>query len=173
MIDVADEAELRPTGARVRETLFNWLAPEIEGARCLDLFAGSGVLGFESVSRGAANACLVDRDARRVAQLREVAGKFGAADRIEIVHADAATFLQRPPQAYDIVLLDPPFRQGWIPRCLQALAQPGWLAPGATLYVEIETEADMPELPPGWHVHRDRSAGQVRYLLIRTTDDGR
>lgn len=171
-IDVPDETELRPTGARVRETLFNWLAPVIEGARCLDLFAGSGVLGFEAVSRGAASVCMVDRDPRRIAQLREVAAQFGAGSRVEVIESDAAGFLGRSPRQFDIVFLDPPFRQGWVPRCLRTLSTPGWLSPGAILYVEIEAEANVPELSPGWHVHRDRQAGQVRYLLIKTADDG-
>jgi 16S rRNA (guanine966-N2)-methyltransferase len=168
VIEVADEAALRPTGARVRETLFNWLAPVIEGARCLDLFAGSGVLGFEAASRGAASVCMIDRDPRRITQLREIAAKFGAGALVEIVHSDAAQWLGDPPRPFDIVFLDPPFRQQWVPRCLQALSQPGWLSAGAIIYVEIEVQADMPELPPGWQLHRDKQTGQVRYLLLKT-----
>jgi 16S rRNA (guanine966-N2)-methyltransferase len=169
-IDVADAESLRPTGARVRETLFNWLAPTIEGARCLDLFAGSGVLGFEAASRGAASVTLVDSDASRVAELRSTIKRLDATT-LTVVHADALQWLSGMPQQFNVIFLDPPFRQDWIARCLQQLERPGWLAAGALIYVEIEAEAEPPRLPPNWRVHRDKQAGNVHYLLIRTGVD--
>lgn len=166
-IDVLDEPDLRPTGSRIRETLFNWLTPAIEGARCLDLFAGTGVLGLEAASRGAAEVVLVEQDIRKVRHLGAVAERLGARS-VRVEHAEALTWLERDAGRYDIVFLDPPFHQGWVARCCNALVQSGRLAVGALVYVEIEADADMPEWPMGWRLHREKQAGQVRYLLITT-----
>jgi 16S rRNA (guanine966-N2)-methyltransferase len=167
-IDVLDEPDLRPTSSRIRETVFNWLAPVIDGARCLDLFAGTGALGFEAASRGAAEVIMVERDARKVRHLSAQAAKLGA-NCVRIEQADAAEWLQRAPRHFEIVFLDPPFRRGWVAHCCAQLAAGGWLAADALVYIEIEAEADMPQLPPGWSVRRERRAGQVRYLLVATT----
>jgi 16S rRNA (guanine966-N2)-methyltransferase len=168
-IDVLDEPDLRPTGSRIRETLFNWLTPAIEGARCVDLFAGTGVLGLEAASRGAAEVVLVEQDIRKVRHLGDIAGRLGARS-VRVEHADALRWLERDTGRYDIVFLDPPFHQGWVARSCTALAQSDRLADGALVYVEIEADADMPEWPPGWRVHREKQARQVRYLLISTAE---
>lgn len=164
-----DVAGLRPTPDRVRETLFNWLAPVVAGSRCLDLFAGSGALGFEAASRGAAEVVLVERDATVVKTLREQQQRFAAA-QLHIVQADALQYLDGTPRPFDIVLLDPPFGQGLLEATLAALA-PGWLAPTAFIYMEaeraMETAALSALLPDGFEVFRSKVAGQVGYQLAR------
>ncbi|PKM44614.1 MAG: 16S rRNA (guanine(966)-N(2))-methyltransferase RsmD [Gammaproteobacteria bacterium HGW-Gammaproteobacteria-1] len=159
-----DVEGLRPSPDRVRETLFNWLAPIIEGARCLDLYAGSGALGLEALSRGAGAVVLVDSDRRVVTQLEQNLKLLGAVGA-QVIQADAMSYLQRPPQPFDVVFLDPPFRKDLLPACLTALAA-GWLAPGARVYVENEKELGEPPLPPGWELARSKQAGQVRYSLL-------
>lgn len=157
---------LRPTPDRVRETLFNWLMPVIDGARCLDLFAGSGALGLEAASRGAAEVVLVERD-RRVAQwLRDQVAVL-AAEGVSVVQADAFTYLNQAPRPFDIVFLDPPYRKGLIERSVQALEQGGWLAPGAHIYLEAEHELGVPPVPAGWEVLRSKQTGDVGYHLAR------
>ena len=156
--------QLRPSPDRVRETLFNWLAPIIEGARCLDLFAGSGALGFEAASRGAAAVVLVDRDPRVCAALVANAAKLGG-ERLEVVCADAFAYLARASDRFDIAFVDPPFGEGLLVRACTALPASGRLAPGARVYLECEAQAGAPELPPGWTLARSRRAGRVGYHL--------
>jgi 16S rRNA (guanine966-N2)-methyltransferase len=157
---------LRPTPDRVRETLFNWLAPHIAGRRVLDLFAGSGALGFEALSRGAAEVTLVERDRRALAVLRETAQRFGLANaRIEA--AEALGFLGRQPAgAFGLVFLDPPFRAGLLEPALEVIGERGLLAPGGFCYVELPADATLPPLPRGWVVHRTGRAGEVGYHLL-------
>ena len=171
MVKVPDQDALRPTGARVRETLFNWLAPEIEGARCLDLFAGSGVLGLEAASRGAGRVVMIDIDATVTSHLTQEATRLGSAG-IEVLRQDAFEMLRVTHECFDIVFVDPPFRRGLVQKALTALSGSGALADSALLYIEIESTADDPELPDGWAVHRDKCAGQVRFMLIRTGKKG-
>lgn len=170
-LDFPVVAGLRPTPDRVRETLFNWLAPVIEGSRCLDLFAGSGALGFEAASRGAASVVLVERDAAVVNSLREQQRRLNA-HQVDVVQADALQFLARAPQPFDVVLLDPPFGQGLLEAALAAL-QRGWLAPRAWLYLEAERSLDSEQvntlLPPGFELYRSKATGQVGYHLARCT----
>ncbi len=161
-VAVAASEALRPTSDRVRETLFNWLAPVIEGARCLDLYAGSGVLGFEAVSRGARAATLVDDDPAAVRVMQALAGRLGAHE-IEICRAEALGWLRAAPRAYDIVFVDPPFGAGLLEPTL-ALLGAGWLAPAALVYVEAPAKA--PPLPAGWTVTRSGATRQVRYALL-------
>ncbi|MCL4316019.1 MAG: 16S rRNA (guanine(966)-N(2))-methyltransferase RsmD [Gammaproteobacteria bacterium] len=157
---------LRPTPDRVRETLFNWLAPIIAGAYCLDLYAGSGALGFEALSRGASGVVMVDSDARAVARLREHAHILHTSSA-EIIQADMLTYLAAPPpRAFDIVFLDPPFRQGLIAPACEALEKHGWLKPGATVYLEAEADY-APQLPDSWRIIKSKQAGQVGYHLAR------
>jgi 16S rRNA (guanine966-N2)-methyltransferase len=158
---------LRPSPDRVRETLFNWLQWVIPGARCLDLFAGSGALGFEAVSRGADLAVLVDRDPRVVAVLRANAGRL-TADRVRIVEADAEAYLQRTGQPFDIVFLDPPYRSPLLERCAALLEQNGWLAPSAHIYLEAPAAGGAPVLPERWRLVHSQRAGQVGYHLAAT-----
>ena len=157
---------LRPTPDRVRETLFNWLAPHIAGMRVLDLFAGSGALGFEALSRGAASAVLIEKDRAVVASLRAVAQRFGlTAARVEA--GDALAFLRAQPRhCCELVFLDPPFAAGLLEPALAALARYNVLAPGGFCYLEQSAQDAMPPLPPGWTVHRSGKAGEVGYHLL-------
>jgi 16S rRNA (guanine966-N2)-methyltransferase len=157
-------AAIRPSPDRVRETLFNWLAPVIRGARCLDLFAGSGVLGLEALSRGAASAVLLDRDRAVVRHLRSCADSLGATGA-SVVEAEAMAWLDAGQGPYDIVFLDPPFDCGLMPGLLAKLDRPGGLAPGACVYIERPADEGAPALPPGWTLHRSGRAGDVGYYL--------
>jgi 16S rRNA (guanine966-N2)-methyltransferase len=161
-----DAAGLRPTPDRVRETLFNWLAPHIAGMRVLDLFAGSGALGFEALSRGAASAVLIENDPVAAASLRAVAQRFGlAAARVDC--GDALAFLRiQPRHACDLVFLDPPFAAGLLEPALAALAGGDVLAPGGFCYLEQSASQALPPLPAGWIVHRSGKAGEVGYHLL-------
>ncbi|MBZ0071585.1 MAG: 16S rRNA (guanine(966)-N(2))-methyltransferase RsmD [Thiohalobacteraceae bacterium] len=169
-----DVPGLRPTPDRVRETLFNWLAPVIEGSRCLDLFAGSGALGFEAASRGAAEVVLVEREAQLAKALREHAQRLKAG-QVQIAQADALQFLHATPRPFDIVLLDPSFGQDLLATVLTRLAA-GWLAPTAYLYLEAErtlpAERLAALLPAGFDLVRSKTAGQVGYHLARGKGNG-
>ncbi len=158
-------AGLRPTPDRVRETLFNWLEPVIRGRHCLDLFAGSGALGIEAASRGAAEVVLVEKQPRVVEGLREQLALLQAT-RVEVVQADAGHYLSGPPRAFDIVFLDPPFREGRLGECMHSLETRGWLAAEAWVYLEVE-HGLIPGLPENWVLHRSKQAGQVDYHLVR------
>lgn len=168
-LNFPDIPGLRPTPDRVRETLFNWLAPVIAGSRCLDLFAGSGALGFEAASRGAADVVLVEREPRIVKSLREQAQRLGAGN-VRIVQADARQYLSGAAHPYDVVFLDPPFGQGLLASFLESLGQ-GWLASDAWIYLEAERgfsgEQLSELLPEGFGLVRSKLAGQVGYHLAR------
>ncbi len=160
LIDFEDAEGLRPTPDRVRETLFNWLGQDLTGWRVLDLFAGSGVLGFEALSRGAASAVLVDRSRGAVERLRATAAALGT-DRAELLHCDALEFLARPGgSAFDVVFVDPPYASGLALPVLERLAP--HLAPGARVYVESAA----PLALPGWTALRSGRAGAVCYQLF-------
>lgn len=165
-VDVLERPSLRPSSDRVRETLFNWLAPWLDGARCLDLFAGSGVLGFEAVSRGAASACLVERDAALVGALEALRERLDAADLVTIERADVAQWLAGAPRVHDIVFLDPPFDSACVPAVLAALER-GWLAPHALIYLE-QPAGTSPETP-GWRVAKAGRTRHVSYKLLERT----
>jgi 16S rRNA (guanine966-N2)-methyltransferase len=154
---------LRPTPDRVRETLFNWLAPVIRGARCLDLYAGSGALGLEAASRGAAEVVLVDNDRQVVAALGRQLETLGA-HQVRVVQAEVLEWLFGPSSTFDIVFLDPPFRRGMLHPCIQQLAGRGWLSDQARVYIEAE-KGLVPELPENWELLRSKAAGQVGYHL--------
>lgn len=158
---------LRPTSDRVRETLFNWLMPKLPGARVLDLFAGSGALGLEAVSRGATSAQLVERDPALVAALHGVVGKLGAQAQVWVAAGDALRWLETAPAMQaDIVFIDPPFADGLWPQVFERL--PRHLAAEAWLYVEAPAGA-MPQLPPGWSLHREGGTREVAHALYRRT----
>lgn len=162
-----DGKGLRPTPDRVRETLFNWLRSDIAGARCLDLFAGSGALGFEAASRGAREVVLVERERVVYEQLRTTAKALGA-DNVQIERADALRWLEGAPrQPFDIVLLDPPFQDDLLPRACELLSTNGWLAPGACVYLEAPASQTLSFVPPSWRIVRSKRAGQVGYYLAR------
>jgi 16S rRNA (guanine966-N2)-methyltransferase len=156
---------LRPTADRLRETLFNWLQGEVEGRRALDLFAGTGALGLEAVSRGAADVVLVGRDPALVRSLEESLRRLKVGNaRVE--QADALAWLARGPEPrFDLVFLDPPFDAGLWQRAAQALLP--WLAPRAWVYVELARTAEF-QPPDGWRLHRESSSRDVRGVLYGT-----
>jgi 16S rRNA (guanine966-N2)-methyltransferase len=158
---------LRPTPDRVRETLFNWLGPVIAGARCLDLFAGSGALGLEAASRGAGEVVLVDSHATVIETLRQQLQQLDAG-QVRVVQTEAAVYLRGGGQPFDIVFLDPPFGEGLLVGIIQQLEAGGWLSADAWIYLEAE-RGQVCELPPNWTVHRSKTAGQVAYSLVRRT----
>ena len=164
-LPVADMAGLRPTSDRVRETLFNWLQPVLPGARVLDLFAGSGALGLESVSRGAREALLVERDARQCASLRETVARLQGGEAVHVVQADALAFLRAPLHGrFDIAFIDPPFAAGLWEQALALL--PEWMPEHAWLYVESPLQRSI-DPGPGWHVHRQGESRETRHVLHR------
>ncbi|MBN8223481.1 MAG: 16S rRNA (guanine(966)-N(2))-methyltransferase RsmD [Xanthomonadales bacterium] len=166
-LEVPDLEGLRPTSDRVRETLFNWLQPALSGALVLDLFAGSGALGMEAISRGAARAVLVERDPVQAAGLRSVVQRLDAGAQAEVVQDDALRWLQRPGAAagpFDIAFLDPPFAGDLWDAAMRALLP--HLAPSAWLYVESPA-AQAPAVPRSWTLHRELRTAQARAALYR------
>ena len=162
---VADMNGLRPTPDRVRETLFNWLAPTIAGARCLDLYAGTGALGIEALSRGAGECVFVERDRTLCRLLDENLARLKVSDA-RVVNDEAASFLANAGPAFDLVFLDPPFDANlWTAAALR-LEQGGWLRHGAMVYVEAPIGATI-ALPANWQAHRQSHAGAVSYTLYR------
>jgi 16S rRNA (guanine966-N2)-methyltransferase len=162
---VLDRPGLRPTSDRVRETLFNWLAPVLPGARVLDLFAGTGALGLEALSRGAAHAVLVEHDRAIADALRATVARLQANDIAEVVQADAMAWLHAQPDgAFDVAFLDPPFDANLWGGVLPALAR--CLRPEAWLYVEQPVDGDV-DPPAGWHLHREGRTREVRHALFR------
>jgi 16S rRNA (guanine966-N2)-methyltransferase len=162
---VPDRSGLRPTGDRVRETLFNWLQPFIAGATCLDLFAGTGALGLEAVSRGASRVVLVERERELVDGMR-AAQAWPGGERLELVCDDALAWIERGAESFDIVFLDPPFGAGLQERSLEALVAHGAIGQGALVYVEQEIDE-----PIGgddrFETLRDKRLGRVRARLLR------
>ena len=161
-------AAIRPTPDRVRETLFNWLGMTIHGARCLDLFAGSGALGLEALSRGAAQVTFVERDAAAAHALRERLLEWQAQDaRVE--RSDALRYLSGDARPFDIVFLDPPYASELLGRCAALLDERHWLAAGARIYVECAAREGLPPLPAGWRPLKAKRAGEVGYHLLAHT----
>jgi 16S rRNA (guanine966-N2)-methyltransferase len=167
-LDFPDVEGLRPTPDRVRETLFNWLQGHVVDAHCLDLFAGSGALGLEAVSRGAARAVLVDSNAAAIQQLEKNLRTLKC-DIGVVSPLSASDFLQRGPGGahYELVFLDPPFGKGLIQDSIDLLEKHQWLTTGAHVYFEMESTLPVPELPQHWQLIREQTAGQVHYGLIR------
>jgi 16S rRNA (guanine966-N2)-methyltransferase len=162
-----DSEGLRPTPDRLRETLFNWLAPSLPGAQCLDLFAGSGALGFEAASRGAARVMMVDDKVEVIQALRDNREKLSASNTT-IVHRDAAGFLADCGERFDVLFLDPPFQAtGLLSRTIDAIRQSDLLNPRALVYLEWPEALPEPDVPPHWALIRHKSAGQVCSRLYR------
>ena len=163
-----DGRGLRPTADRVRETLFNWLQGELSERCVLDLFAGSGALGLEALSRGAARVTFVER-ARPVAlQLQKNIDLLGLRDRTRVETRDAERFLGREPgESYDLVFLDPPFADRLLGPVCRQLEASGCLASPAWIYLEQDSSQAWPELPPNWQLHREGQAGQAAFRLLR------
>jgi 16S rRNA (guanine966-N2)-methyltransferase len=156
---------LRPTPDRVRETLFNWLGQDLHGTSCLDLFAGSGALGFEAASRGAAKVVLVERDRTAVQALRANADRL-VASNIKILNGDALAWLAQSGEQFDVVFLDPPFRQNVLPDTLARL--PRVLKNHARVYLEAPAALEM---NGAWRELKRSRAGQVSYQLLEWNDD--
>lgn len=163
-IEIADMPELRPTPDRVRETLFNWLRPVIDGAQCLDLFAGTGVLGFEALSRGAGSVVMVESSRALCDKLKEQAKRLGA-ENLEIVHADALQWLQKSSRSFDITFLDPPFAQGLVEKVCRHLLDYGILEKGGWIYAESERGLDIQI--QGLEKIKEGKAGRVQYQLLK------
>jgi len=168
-LPVKDVEGLRPTTDRVKETIFNWLAPHVRGVRCLDLFAGSGGLGLEALSRYAEQVTLVEMDKGAADQIRKNLTALGSSKGL-VIQSDAVSWLQGPATPFDLVFLDPPFRRELLPRVCDLLEQHGWLAPDALIYLEREKEMADLALPASWQLLKDKQAGQVCYqLYLRDT----
>ncbi len=162
-----DAQGLRPTPDRVRETLFNWLQPYLHGAKCLDLFAGSGALGIEAVSRGAASSLLIEQDRETAETLRESLRMLDA-DKIAVHQADALQWIKTTNQVFDIIFLDPPFGKNMIEQCLSLLAKSECVAEQTLIYVESER---IWQAEKNVEVIKQAKAGQVHYMLLKTLAD--
>jgi 16S rRNA (guanine966-N2)-methyltransferase len=159
-------ASIRPTPDRVRETVFNWLQLQTARSRCLDLFAGSGALGLEALSRGASETVFVERDQAAARHIDAALALFKCTrGRVEL--EDAFRYLARPGAPFDIVFLDPPFDSGWLAKACVALEQGGWLHDGSHIYLEDAAAHGAPVLPPTWTLLRCKRAGDVGYYLAR------
>ena len=176
VLPVVDLAGLRPTTDRVRETLFNWLQDEISGARCLDVFAGSGALGFEAASRGAASVVMLEMQNKASAVLAENINILKA-DNIQLIRQDAFSWLNNTclkstvAQTFDIVFLDPPFDSGLLKQACDTLEQQRCLSEHAYIYLEMDGKQNLPDLPENWVILKEKKAGQVRYYLVQRNMD--
>lgn len=158
---------LRPTADRVRETLFNWLQGEVAGRRVLDLFAGSGALGLEALSRGAAEAVFVEQARSAADQLRKNLDLLGFSGQARVLQCDARRYLESAAGPFDIVFLDPPFADDLLGEICHALERQGLLAEGAWVYLEQDSHHPWPVLPSGWRIHREGQAGQAAFRLMQ------
>lgn len=164
---------LRPTPDRVRETLFNWLQPVIQGSKCLDLFAGSGALGVEALSRGAATVTLVEADPCAFQALQRTIDQLNAGTRACLRHSDAFDFLDSQPAGpFDIVFVDPPYGKGWVRESLVRLSLPGLLSRQGRVYIEYESSLTREAvINDDWQVLKHKKAGQVTYALLQPKDE--
>ncbi len=167
-LPVLEVEGLRPTTDRVRETLFNWLMHEVSNSRCLDLFAGSGALGLECLSRGASHALFVELDRRAAAQLQQNIQALGCENSSEVSVQSAINLLNSPAQhQYDLVFIDPPFDSSLLAKTMFLLEQNGWLAEDAMVYVEQASRKDPEVTPERWQKYKEGKAGYCRYTLYR------
>ena len=166
-IHFPDMPALRPTPDRVRETLFNWLQHSLGGTRCLDLFAGSGALGLEALSRGAAEVVFVEQFPAAARTLQEQLVRLGGDGKGRVMEMGAARFLRAPAKPFDIVFLDPPFGKNALAEYVPMLDSGNWLAPSGLVYLENERNAGLPPLPARWELLKSKSAGEVGYHLAR------
>jgi 16S rRNA (guanine966-N2)-methyltransferase len=165
-LKVPEVPHLRPTPDRVRETVFNWLAPYIAGSRCLDMFAGSGALGFEALSRGAAFVVMVD-DSPVVTTLLQEELRLFKSEKAEIYRAKAPLQLKAPDQPFNIVFLDPPYNENLLLPCCFYVEEKGFLAKDAYIYLEAREALEEAKLPANWELLKSKRAGQVAYHLIK------
>jgi 16S rRNA (guanine966-N2)-methyltransferase len=166
-VSFPDIPGLRPTPDRVRETLFNWLQHDVAGARCLDLFAGSGALGLEALSRGARELVFVEQAVGAARSLQEQLRRLGGSSKGVVLEMGAARYLRTPAPKFDIVFLDPPFGKGALAEYVPQLDAGEWLGPGALVYLENERAEGAPPLPARWELLKSKSAGEVGYHLAR------
>jgi len=166
-LKVPNIENLRPTSERARETLFNWLNNDISNARCLDLFAGTGSLGFEALSRGALSVTFVEKIKQAAWLITETAKLFGVNDQ-EVNNQDALSFLRtKNDQLYDIVFLDPPFSHNILGEVIGLLYQGNWLSKNALIYIELDIDQNLPELPGDWHLSHKKIFSNVCFALIK------
>ena len=167
LLDIADVPGLRPTSERIRETLFNWLTPRIAGTRCLDLFAGTGALGLEALSRGAASAVFVENSAIAANTLRKSIAALDT-DAAKVYETEAFGFLVDVDCGeFDLVFLDPPFADDRLGDLCRLLQKQSILAADASVYLEEDSSRPVLELPDGWQTLKTGNAGRVRYSLVR------
>jgi 16S rRNA (guanine966-N2)-methyltransferase len=166
-VSFPDTPGLRPTPDRVRETLFNWLQNAIVGARCLDLFAGSGALGLEALSRGAKELVFVEQAVAVSRVLQEQLVRLGGSPKGRVVEMGAARYLRTPGEPFDVLFLDPPFGRDALAEYIPLVDAGNRLKTGALVYLENERAAGVPPLPPHWELLKSKSAGQVGYHLAR------
>jgi 16S rRNA (guanine966-N2)-methyltransferase len=171
-VSFPDMPGLRPTPDRVRETLFNWLQHDVAGARCLDLFAGSGALGLEALSRGAKELVFVEQAVPASRTLQDQLTRLGGARKGRVVEMGAARFLRTPADPFDIVFLDPPFGQDALAEYVPLLDAGNWLNLGGLVYLENEKASGPPVLPAHWEFLKSKSAGEVGYYLARVSPRG-
>jgi 16S rRNA (guanine966-N2)-methyltransferase len=160
-----DVEGLRPTGDRVRETLFNWLQPVLGFSRCLDCFAGSGALGFEAASRGAAEVVMVEADQQAFKTLKENKTALQA-EQCDLIHAKVEAYLDRIDKKFDVVFLDPPYQHDLWSEVAAMLTEKELLNAGARIYLEYPRRQPQPDLPESWHCLREKQAGDVKYALF-------
>jgi len=169
LLDIADVPGLRPTSERIRETLFNWLAPVIQGARCLDIFAGTGALGLEALSRGAAEVVFVEKSPVAAATLREHIAMLNASEAA-VNETDASDYLRRAPLGeFDIVFLDPPFAADMHEDLCRLLVEEQVLSKNAWIYLEEDRAKPAAVIPKGWQIMKTGLAGNVRYSLVQAS----
>ena len=166
-VNFPDMPGLRPTPDRVRETLFNWLQHSVVDSRCLDLFAGSGALGLEALSRGAKAVVFVEQAQRAARGLGTELARLGGASRSRVVEMGASRFLRTPGEAFDLVFLDPPYHRDALAEFIPLLDAGDWVKPGGLVYLENERVAGAPGLPSHWELLKSKSAGEVGYHLAR------
>ncbi len=169
-LPVHDAEGLRPTTDRVKETLFNWLAQDVPRAKCLDLFAGSGGLAFEAASRQAEMVTMVELNTQAFKQIQQNITALKATN-LKAHNTDALTFLKQQGEPQNVVFIDPPFRKGLLAETVSLLEENGWLADDALIYIETEKELALEGIPAHWHLHREKTAGQVCYRLFERQDN--
>ena len=166
-VQFPDSPGLRPTPDRVRETLFNWLQQSIVDLRCLDLFAGSGALGIEALSRGAREVVFVEQAHEPARTLSAELERLGGSSRSHVIETTAQRFLAGPGEPFDGIFLDPPYGRGYLPECVAAIEAGGWVNAGGWIYLESERAAGVPAVPPHWDLVKSKWAGEVGYHLAR------
>ncbi len=171
-LNFPDVAGLRPTADRTRETLFNWLQPYLAGARCLDLFAGSGALGFEAASRGAGEVVLIESNRQVASQLVNNRDLLSAT-QCKIIHTTADNFLSKPIKPFDIIFIDPPFDENLWTDSINLLSEKNCLNPEAKIYLEMPRRTDLLAHPESWTLTREKTAAAVRYCLFTYNENTR